>query len=259
MRIAILLVGHFITFDITKDSFLDNIIRANPDHKFDIYIHTSKSLESKDSGNGTEVQASVPKLGYNYLDCDHNTHSDDINEDEIRDILQPVKMVVETDDDLQKHIYDVLEPAENAVIFSPNVYSQFRKLHLCYNMCQESGINYDLIVKVRPDIKYTRPIIFNPMEPNTIVMQDHYVNDLMYYGPLDTMALLANIFTELDPSSHMDPHNILNYYIVMNDLDIIKSKLGIEIVRKNLDSISYEVDTSTRCIMQPNIVHCTKL
>lgn len=197
MRIALLLVGHFRTFDMVSDTLIENVLKANPDHTFDIYIHTWKSLGySCDRGLATDRDKEIhAKLTEKFgLSHHHDTNSGNIDIEKIKTLLNPREMIVETDKDLQREVYDKLRTPKDPVSFCPNTFSQFRKLYLCYKYCEMSQVKYDLIVKLRPDIRYTRPIIFTPMPPMSLVTQDHYVNDLFYYGPPDSMKLFVIYF-----------------------------------------------------------------
>lgn len=241
MKIAILLVGHFRTFDLVKDSFIKNVIEANAGHEIDIYIHTWKSLGY--SSVGTDIldkeihQKLIEKFG---LSRHHDTNSPDLNIDIINDVLRPKDIIVEDDNILQTEVYDKMKTPKNSHSFYPNTYAQFRKLFLCNEMCKKTEISYDLVIKTRPDIYYTKPIIFEKVDPGTIILQDHYVNDLLYYGSTETMETISNIFQNLNVNRPLDPHALLNQHISINKLTVDKRKLGIQLMRKNGDIISYE-------------------
>lgn len=240
------MVGHMRTFELVADSLLNNVIRANSEHTFDVYVHTWKCLGySRTQATDTKAeihQKLIQKFGMSYH---HDTSSGDIDVDKIKSVLSPREMVVETDEDLQREVYDKLSTPRDSQSFYPNTYAQFRKLYLCHKLMQDSGIAYDIVVKIRPDVNYTAPMIFSEMPSQSLILHDSYVNDHVYYGPPDTMEILANMFTGLDPSSRMDPHQILCQTIRSNNILYFKRRLDIELMRQDGKSYAFNLGTSS--------------
>ena len=71
------------------------------------------------------------------------------------------------------------------------------------------------------------------MDSKTLIMHNHYVDDHIYYGPVDSMECISNIFCKICTNRINCPHTILNQEIRGNGIKSTKINLGIGIMRPN--------------------------
>ena len=126
MKIAIILVGHLRTWEKCKQSFIDTFSTYEPD----IYVYTYDTINYKSS--------------------------DTLKEKDINELLKDIKIK-----DKNEVLKESQEKYSEYYIENGNT-TQIRFPEFCcqYINVKQSGIEYDFVVKTRPDLVYH----FNPEE-----------------------------------------------------------------------------------------------
>jgi hypothetical protein len=180
MKIAYLITGHLRTIDKCSRSFYDNIYKKGSD----IYVHTWNTEDAK------------IKMWHKYK----FKGKFDI-EKKIKEIYNPKDYMIEKQDlkinkELKKRGINVSNISH---------YYSYYSLIKCYELLKKSGIEYDLIVKLRPDIFFKKEL--NLESDNfsiacNLVEWDESINgdwrrmkatDIVYYGKPYHFEKLYNI------------------------------------------------------------------
>lgn len=159
-RIAIQLYGHLRSYKQTYKSIFDNIVNANPDVKFDIFIHTWDELDSIQVMPHYEKDKKIAGL---------KLYDNEI--EEVKDLYKPKKLIVEK----QLELSDVQISRTKELNYDINL-SQ-ANLNVCHSFCsvnrlrleyeKENSIVYDLVITTRPDIVYYDSLRFTPFYEKT--------------------------------------------------------------------------------------------
>jgi uridine kinase len=176
MKIAILIAGYLRTFQDHIPYFIDNIIQ---NYDVDIYIHKTGD-ENKDKYNNK------------------------VNWNDIKKKIKP-KFILETK--------DLFFNVNNKI---NNLMNQFYKFYMLNNIknsvIEETNINYDIVIKWRPDILLNQHINFEDMEKNIVYIpsdskidinklnnkQDKYICDIIAYGDNNSMNNYFNFYKSLN-------------------------------------------------------------
>jgi len=147
MRLAIILVGHIRTWEKCKQSFINTFSKFNPD----IYLYTYD----------TKTYKSETRL----------------SEEDIRNYFKDInikKLIIKDENDV---LSEVTKKYYNYYIENPNTLRQklleglcqYVNIQNCYNIICNSDIQYDFIIKTRPDIIYNSNFddIFTEENKNT--------------------------------------------------------------------------------------------
>jgi hypothetical protein len=138
-RVAVLVSGHMRTFEDCWSTW-ENVCEANG-FTCEYYVHTYDSIDSS-SGKSEDIQEFLNKIN-------------------------PISFAVDNEEEFYKN--QVLE-ASNALSSLPlykgrsnwaKIQSMmFKKNQLCFNLCKSENREYDLYVRLRPDIFWAEPFIF---------------------------------------------------------------------------------------------------
>lgn len=180
MKIAFLITGHLRTIDKCQESFFKNVYIENSD----IFIHTWNTTDSK------------IKMWHKYK----FKGKYDI-EEKIKNIYKPKDFLIEKQD---LSINTRLKKIGSNVSNISHYYS-FYSFCKCYELIKKTNINYDIIIKIRPDIlfKSKLPIKLNSefnIACNRVEWDETVGNDwtkmkaidIIYYGSKNLFEKLYN-------------------------------------------------------------------
>tara|TARA_E500000178_G_C16980413_1_gene735492 strand:- start:29 stop:700 length:672 start_codon:yes stop_codon:yes gene_type:complete len=185
MKIAFLITGHLRTIDKCYESFFKNVYIDNSD----IYIHTWDSTDSK------------IKVWHK-----HKFKKKFNIEEKIKKIYKPKDYIIEKQD---LTINTRLKKKEINVSNISHYYS-FYSLIKCYELLKKSNIEYDLIIKIRPDLffKEKLPININSKKLNIACNRVEWdksigndwtrmkATDVIYYGKMEIFEKLYQFKNE---------------------------------------------------------------
>ena len=86
--------------------------------------------------------------------------------------------------------------------YCKNMLSMWYKVEKCGKMVEDSGINYDLIIRLRGDISFNSDLILQQPKENTIYspLQGSWnssMNDQIAYGNKDVMHIYSDLYNKL--------------------------------------------------------------
>jgi hypothetical protein len=182
MNVALILTGHMRNwpevFPNTKEYLID---KYNPD----IFIHTWENEGYYDLSDPIGYFQDSPKL-------DVNT---------IKDLYRPRNIKI---DDFKKDFMESTERRETEFPINfhkpRNIISQFYKMLCGFRMLEnymlQTGKEYDLIIRMRPDLVLWQDVSFNPDKFYTIVQRNHRnlgTGDLIHAGNFHNMSIFSKI------------------------------------------------------------------
>lgn len=191
MKYAILYSGHLRTFLDTVDNHIEKIINYND---FDIYLNLWDGW-----GNGYVLKE------YQFDDCDLIT-------DEVKNILidkiKPKFYEFQNYNDVYNEINQItkLQDKRHNTNKVQNVVSMYYKLQRGFEHVKNSGVNYDGILRLRPDtfldgnIELFQPndkTLYTSMEPRWC-LNGNGVNDQFGFGNMEVMNHYTNVYSDLE-------------------------------------------------------------
>lgn len=106
---------------------------------------------------------------------------------------------------LFKNIELERDNVRDAPPFMRNILSMYYKIKRCGDVVESSGIDYDLVVRLRSDLHFNEKIQLEPMKPNTVAYNNfgewnwsNSFDDKFFYGDLQTMNEVKNLYENLD-------------------------------------------------------------
>ncbi len=226
MKIAVCYSGMFRNFQNNVDSHIEHLISK---YDCDVYMSFWNSY-----GFGS------------FRDKLINKHADIIPEQvkgEILNKLHPKNFEFESYNEMDsffelegKKYRDDDQPP-----FCKNILSMYYKIKKCGKMVEYSGVNYDLILRLRSDVLFTEDLILELPKENTIYSPlkgswPQSMNDQIIYGNKDVMNIYYELYekvpeiwsewsTNVAPEAllfrHMENNNIsmesLNFYYDLLD------------------------------------------
>ena len=206
LKLAILLHGHMRSYEQTNFSF--KRVVGNLKKKFelcDIFIHTwdMKEPESKTWHSG-------PPLGF---------QNDKIKEKEIRQLYNPVDILVES----QEIKYPKLLLHGTCYEAVKHVwYSMYMANELKKKQEDKNNFKYDIVVKLRPDIEFFDDFLLEELEANDKIWHcqqftKRTASDVVFFANSKNMDLIAEYYKNFDRLSYTKGVNstesIFNYYL----------------------------------------------
>ena len=151
------------------------------------------------------------------------------------------EIIVEDYDDIEKEILNISEKIINKldIDYPPNFISSLRKVKLCNNLVKKSNIEYDIVVRTRPDILYGEVFV----EKNTdsfhtpIAQSYHGVSDIFYYSSPKLMNIFCSFYDSLidyiNQGSHFNPHSLMMHHLTSKNIKYVKDpRLNLDILRR---------------------------
>jgi hypothetical protein len=232
VRIALSLTGHMRNFTETFPSLEKYILDPyDPDiyiQTFDTLGFTLNACRSRDTTGDLLVEG-----------FERNSGATNIND--VKSLYNPKRLVVEEwdllEETLEKEVSFVSPDRYNCDWEHPlNPWSMWRKWYLSYQNIQRSGIEYDYIIRFRPDLWIEQTPI--PPEGDELLFPVEFTfgsnhSDAFAMGSPKEMGVYLSIYKkvkdlfESDDSIKWNPHSLLGHYLDVQGVDIIRKKLGI--------------------------------
>lgn len=209
MKIAVCYSGLIRTFKLAYRNHIDTIFKH---YDCDTYFSFWNNI-----GHGDV------KIRY---DFNKNDEIQDKFQQEIIDLCNPKLYEFEDFSNFESRIKNekLLDLNPTDFPFCKNSLSMHYKIFKCHQLVLSSNINYDVILRIRPDHHFTKQIQFKPLEINTIFTSllparcsATGINDQVAYGNMDSMTKYSNLFNywvELSTNKHTCiPEFILKGYV----------------------------------------------
>lgn len=226
MKIALCFSGMMRTFEKCLPTVVEHVIKANPDHSFDSFI------------------ATWFERGKNARWWDTSTDMEYVNVSPVTQLLQDLNIKTMRLDSYQKSDFMAMvdswvkgKYANRKAPGGSNLYNMipmFKKIDQCHRLMLENadcGVQYDIVVKLRTDLKFSGPVKFTEPKLKTVYMPSHerwgagHINDQMYYGNGDTMSYLAGVYASFDMiyafRNEFHPETLLYDWIKQSNVDIV--------------------------------------
>jgi hypothetical protein len=230
VKVAICLTGHMRNYEDTFSSLKRNVLEKC---ECDVFIHTYKSR-----GWTLNSNRSPSSSGIYEIDGFDKT-SPEVDVSAVFDLYTPVKLVVEKWDAIEPILKNGCSfisperyrgPSENPM----NIWSQWRKWYLCLNDVMETGIDYDYIIRYRPDMYIDNPISF-PYDDCILTPEEHsygIISDIFSVGKMDSMKRYLSIYQhakEIYNTTNIEwnPHVFLLHYLNSSGLKYQISNMRI--------------------------------
>lgn len=211
MKIAICISGHLRTFEKTHASLKRNVL-----DKYDCDVF----LSTWDNVGNTLYHAHYP-TGFDETD-------DKIDVGRVKEVYQPTGLAIQNafDEDVQaiKKPFEGLTTRNGANV--QHIVPMYYKMWHCNNLRKEhqkkTGINYDVVVKCRPDVYIHKLDAEKAMEKIQFLPGHCGFNDLIFLGPSDAMSDVFDLFTILNPTlpfnSFENAENIMHTHVTINNI-----------------------------------------
>ena len=206
MKVALLLTGHMRcwqqVFPNTKQHLLD---KYNPD----IFIHTWDSEAYWDPHSQKGVTEGGPKLDV----------------EAIRETYNPVHMVVDHYENFEQNFEERAKQFTTFYHVPKNQISMWYKVGRGMTMIEDymmfSGVTYDLIIRLRPDLVFNEPLPdFDMNKFYTLGYRNHMgqgTSDMIQVGNFFTMSLFCKVLYHLPhlykETGLLCPHVISQHFI----------------------------------------------
>jgi len=248
MRIALCFSGHLRNFNYAIDNIIENIInplKNNDENTIDIFISTW----DKNGLRSNKWQGDI-----NYIN-------------EIENKLKPKIIEIENENrnyfienySSQQYKKFKLCSSDTCSNASSMWYKVYKSFQLVVKYSKENNINYDILVRIRPDIIYHNKLDYDTIIKNikydkiilpewhekyeqvTYKLMDHF-----FIGKYDLIKILFNTFNEIPDIIKLN--NIVHsaegfmYYIISKyNIDIFKMKISYSVIRNIINNnIIYE-------------------
>lgn len=244
MKVAICISGHVRNFEDCKSSFVSSIVeKYNPD----IFVHTWSEYGYGRNGSPTnpineETKLAIEKnkkygLASNteFLRETPKIDMSLFSGIDIKDI------VVEDYNDVEPEILKLSEKIVNKwdIDYPPNFISSLRKIKLCNELVKNSGNEYDIVVRTRPDIFYGN-VVFEENSDifyTPLAQSYHAVSDIFFYSSPKIMDIFCSFYDSLrdynDQGAHFNPHSLMMYHLNNKGIKYKKDpNLNLDILRR---------------------------
>lgn len=242
IKVAVVISGHLRTFERTYKSFVKQILDDDSSIA-DVFVHTWDKL---DGAKGFDGASSPPVV------------MTETKLTAISNILKPKKMVIDTDavkGEIQEYIAKVkLTDAEKQCFYGGHLldycsmlYSMKSAWSLVEQTQIETGIQYDMVIRLRPDIifieKLKQSIIpLNNGICNTPNMAQYFsngMNDQLAFGTPTVMRAYMSMYDNIinyvcgRVCKPMHPETLLRYHLAKNNIAINNIQYKYYVLRGN--------------------------
>lgn len=230
MKVAVCLTGQMRNYEDTFPSLKTNVLEKCD---ADVFVHTYET-------RGWTLNANKnPSILGDYVRDGFDRTSPRVDVNAVFDLYNPVKMVVEN--------WTAIEPilktgcsfvnrdrylcaSENPM----NVWSQWRKWYMCLNDIVETGVQYDYIIRYRPDMFIDIQISF-PEDEHILVPSEfsyNMISDVFAVGRMDSMKRYLSVYQHAKKiydttDVKWNPHLFLLHYFNSVGLKYRISDMGI--------------------------------
>lgn len=127
------------------------------------------------------------------------------NIEKILDLYKPFKYEFESHEKFTNILDEMLKNNVREFPYCSNILSMHYKISKVINMVADSGINYDIVLRIRPDHNFMKPFKFKETKSNVFYTSTWPVrcngtgmNDQVAYGDIDTMKKYGGFFSHWD-------------------------------------------------------------
>jgi hypothetical protein len=122
------------------------------------------------------------------------------------------------------------------------------------NMWKQSGIEYDAIIYLRPDVLYINPLTkdyFNLIDDNLIIIPnfaEHPINDRFAIGNPHVMQIYGERYTsayKYSLENQLHTESFLNDYLIKNNIKILK--INFKFCRMSINGINRDTTIVNEC------------
>jgi hypothetical protein len=127
--------------------------------------------------------------------------------------------------------------------YCKNILSMYYKIKRCGKMVEDSGINYDLILRLRGDILFTEDLILQSPKENTIYSPlifswTQSMNDQLIYGNKKVMGIYHGLYDKLPEiwlswSTHVSPESLLYRHMENNNISMESLNFFYDLLDEN--------------------------
>lgn len=210
MLIAIIMAGHLRGLNETS-SHIKNKIIIDKDNKYDFYIHYSNIDNINESKYDNKV----------------------ITIDEVIKIFNPKCILY------NEEVRFTNDKTKNSILNQNYKYYLLNKYK--NNICIRENINYDVVIKIRPDVLLNEQLVIDNIEKNTLYLpldskidknklqhpDDKYVCDIIAYGSTEIMNKYFDFFNSLE--------YLITSYGLVNETLLYEYLNSINITYKEID------------------------
>ena len=226
MRVAIIFSGHLRNIlehtKNLKDNFL-SILEIN-DIEYDIYIHTWDNNHTSDTNLNHDKFFKISNINYILK--------------KLKKRLPKIKLVKKEKQEKVDHLWITRGKFIHGKVDTEYIHDIYNKLYFQFmgikrvlNICKESGIKYDYVVRTRPDCYYKQKFDVKLLNNDFVVPFSHQkrgisINQIFFMGKYDTMDEVCDYITRVEVMdqkyilSDINLNNIFRKYI----LDYLKIK-----------------------------------
>lgn len=203
MKAAICIPGFIRTWEHTKLSFIKNLVQ---DIDCDIFVHTYKQNYYEYSSYKKDVVYSDDQI-YSMFEGMNVKKIVIEDRDLVRSSIEEQSKKYENVQNYKIRIKESAEETENYVNLGIRIYDQLRKMHLCNQLRkeyqQDSGENYDFVVKSRFDVLYIDKVNWRSFVDDQMVYNGDggcggFPDDLVGIGKEKPMNAYMDRFLNLD-------------------------------------------------------------
>lgn len=184
MKVAICYSGLVRTFPRVYDNHYENLYKH---YDYDLYFHFWDSW------------------GYGSVKNRYTSNDDDLTNHDILFLLEtynPSNYKFEKFREKESFFDDLLKSNLQEFPFCKNVLSMHYKIMECQKLVTSSKIDYDIVLRLRPDHFFTKKITFKKTEKNTIYTSmlpsrtngSGGVNDQIAYGNITSMDKYSSLY-----------------------------------------------------------------
>jgi SAM-dependent methyltransferase len=238
-RIAVCISGNLRTFEKTYSSFMKNILSPY-ENKCDFFIHTWDNIGCDVKGFDKSISSIKTKDRMNKINLIYNPKSIVIdNSLEIRNMVHQLENKM----NLTKADRDGLAKGGIAD-YGCMLYSWNKSRELLEKYQQETGIRYDIVIRLRTDLMFTdkfdiRRALNKLCVPNIGQFYNNAMNDQFAIGPYKDICVYLSLYDHIVEyfngrvTSMLRPELLLKYHLNKSGISYIEENISYHILRPN--------------------------
>ena len=245
-KIAICISGFLRTWEYTQKSFRD-ILCANKNCTFDLYVHTYRQNYYEFSSNKNDVFLTVDHVKKMFKGLNVKGMVVENRDKVFPDIRKNVNLFMNKYNcSSQRHNrVNVKESSDNKSIkvkLSYRIYDQLRKINLCNEMRKNheycTKTKYDFIVKTRFDVVYLTQPNWDNIQSNKIYLGDgafsgNTIDDIVAIGKSTEINHYSERLVNFKKGAFltMCPHRSIDYTLSKHKIQPIKKFIMYKVLR----------------------------
>jgi hypothetical protein len=220
-RVAICMSGLLRTYKRTHAPFVGNLLKANPAFDFDVFIHTTDTMETSAPRYWKRGAGAANLKTEDYIDDvmklynPVNLRMDPAKNLEVSDLIRSLNVGPSARD----------EQSPLRMFRGIKLSNELKKQHE-----QDSGFVYDYVMRMRTDFEITKPITLpSKLQPNTVYIPDfgHFGgwNDQFAFGTSAVMDVYSEMFDNVHRILTVgklgyNPEQMLKAHLYDNRIDV---------------------------------------